>query len=95
MTFERGEIAPTNRLAFSLQNPKSLIKLTSKTLVVPPRAPSSWFSRALCRNRRTSQLELAPRTLVKRIRDASDGRARYGSNRGGMRDDIFENVVRI
>lgn len=94
MVFERGKIVRTNLLAFSFQNPRSLIKLTSRTLVVPPAGLPSWVSRALCTNRRTSQLELAPRTFVKRIRDASDGRARYDSNRGGMRVDIFEDTVK-
>jgi len=32
---------------------------------------------------------LAPRTLVKRIREASEGRRRYGSRRWGIREDIL------
>lgn len=35
-----------------------------------------------------SQFVLAPRTLVRRIRDVSGGRVRYGSRSGGIREDI-------
>jgi hypothetical protein len=66
------------------------MKLTSRTLVSPSAdafEDASGPSSARCRKRRTSQLELAPSTLVSRTREASGGRARYGSRRGGMRDD--------
>ena len=67
------------------------MKLTNTTLVSSPGEISdgaSVLSSALCKNLKTSQFVLAPRTLVRRMRDASGGRARYGSRRGGIFDDI-------
>jgi hypothetical protein len=51
------------------------MKLTNKTLVSSPEPLSEAFN-ALCRNLRMSQFELAPKTLVSRIRDAFGGRVR-------------------
>jgi len=83
---------PTNLFEFSFQNTRSLIKLTKTTLASSCRGVSNNTSEpinALWRNLRISQFELAPKTFVRRMRDASGGRARYGSRSGGIREDIF------
>lgn len=86
------------RPAPSRQKAPSLMKLTSATPTVPPSvgcvaisdpAISGEVLRWEYRKRRTSQLELAPRTLVRRMSAASGGRARYGSRRWGMRVDML------
>jgi hypothetical protein len=59
------------------------MKLTSTTPTSAPFSPDEDL-RYEYRCRSTSQLELAPRTLVRRISDASGGRERYGSSRGGI-----------
>jgi len=64
------------------------MKLTKTTLASSCSDDASGPINALCRNLSTSQFELAPRTLVRRMRDASGGRERYGSNKGGIREDI-------
>jgi len=69
----------TNLLPFSFQNAKSLIKLTSKTFVfatVDKSVDISGVIKALWMNLKTSQFELAPRTLAKRMSEASGGSAR-------------------
>ena len=67
------------------------MKLTNKTFdssSLGVSAVAGGLSNALWKNLRTSQLELAPRTLVRRMREASGGRARYGSRRDGIRVDM-------
>lgn len=69
------------------------MKLTRTTLVCSSGGRSdeaSLLIKALCRNLKTSQFVLAPRTLVKRTRDASGGSERYGSRRGGILEDILK-----
>lgn len=70
----------------SLQNVPSLTKLTNTT---PTSSLSSDPRKYEYRHRRVSQFELAPRTLLRRMRDVSGGRVRYDSRSGGIRDDMF------
>lgn len=75
--FLRNERMRTILFPFSFQKAKSLIKLTSNTFVSSSSGLGvSEGRRALCMNLRSSQFVLAPRTLVKRIREASEGRRR-------------------
>lgn len=85
----------TNLLPPSFQNAQSRMKLTSSTFTssfsAPPLPATSAerCRRKDCRYRRSSQFVLAPRTEVRRMRELSEGKARYGESRCGICDILM------